>query len=585
MTDGGAPFVAPYWGATPSGQGQWHFALWAPGLSVVELELEGARHAMEPDGQGVHRLDLPAQAGLSYRFHAEGLAFADPASRRQAEGVGGASVLVDPANLRRNRQPWQPLPFDAVVITEIHIGTFTPEGTFVAAAESADLAELARLGVTAIEIMPLGQFPGRQGWGYDSIHPHAPQSSYGSPEDLCRLVDRIHELGMMVYLDVVFNHFGPEGQVLEQVAPTFFRDDSSQWGRKIDFDQPAARAYFTECAAGWLFDYGFDGLRLDAIDQMDDAEDHGFLVALARSLRDRAEGRPIHLMTEDRRNITALHHPQAGLYDAEWNDDYHHALHALLTGEQASPYDEFARTPLEDLCLSLCDGFVLQGQPRPGAGPDGTRGEPSAHLPWSSFINFNLNHDQAGGRPQGRRLVSLIGHERALVAHALLLSAPFTPLMFMGEETGSEAEFPWFADYAEPLASQMRQDRAAQHSMIPAFAERAADPMDPETWARCQPYRALPAEAPAWRAETERLLALRREVLLPIWRSGRAGRPVAVGLGPAALHATWGCRAGQVHVALSFDGHCRFDLPEGVTPLYRMRDPSDGHPWFLLWTS
>lgn len=571
------------WGAVPGQDGHWHFALWAPSAGNVTVQVANMPHIMQRDDQGVFRATLPAEEGAAYFFEADGVALADPASRWQMDGVEGASRLLNPASLRFGRAAWQGRPFNETVICEIHIGTFTPEGTFAAAAASDQLRRLADLGVTAIELMPLGQFPGRQGWGYDTVLPGAPQSSYGSPRQLCALIDRVHELGMMVYLDVVFNHFGPQGCYLMQICPQFFNQGQNDWGRAINFAARPVRDYFLDCALGWLEDYGFDGLRLDASDQIIDSSAPEFLVELARTIRARIPDRPIHLMTEDNRNITRLHEPVRNLYDGEWNDDYHHALHVLLTAETFKHYKPFKPDPLGDLCLALRDGYVLQGQPR--ADGDAPKGEPSGHLPWRVFINFNLNHDQAGNRARGSRLVSLVGHETALVSHALLLSAPFTPLLFMGEEVGSEAPFPWIADYAEPMAGQMRQGRKQEYAEMPGFAERMTDPMDSAAWASCHPYARLPLQASSWLAETRRLLQMRREVLLPLYRSGRAGAPQAEPIGKAALRACWPCASGVANVALCFDGTTGFSDPALTTCTYALRCPGEGQPWFRLWIS
>ena len=571
----------PYWGAHPNPDGAWCFGLWAPDALQVGLVLDGKTTPLVRDARGVFHGEFVARAGMKYSFVVDGRHISDPASRQQVDGVTGPSRLVDPKALRRHRQPWAGRRFDEAVISELHIGSFTPEGTFAAATRSDRLEALARMGVTAIELMPLGQFPGTRGWGYDSVLPFAPQTTYGHPKDLCALIDRAHELGMAVYLDVVFNHFGPVGCELPNICPTFFHEKESEWGQQIDYSQPAVRAYFTQGALGWLRDYGFDGLRLDAIDQMKDQSDPEYLVELARDLRAALPDRPVHLMTDDKRNITRLHLPAAGLYDGEWNDDYHHALHVLITGKTAHHYAEFATTPLEDLCLSLRSGFVLHGQSRP-AGHE-VKGETSSHLPWCSLINFNQNHDQVGNRAHGRRLVSLIGHEKALVTHALLLTAPFTPLLFMGEEVGSEVPFPWFADDTGELAHKMCAARQEEFADVPDFAARMVDPMHPETWHASHPYGLLPLEAPSWAAETERLLTLRREVLLKIYRSGPVAETTTEPLGRAAATVAWPCVLGTVRLAFCLDGTSWFALPAGAELRYGTHAPGEGRPWFQLW--
>lgn len=261
-----------HWGARPSADGWWDFALWAPSSGPITLHLGHLdnRIAMQRGKDGVHRARAEASEGTRYSFSSKGEPFADPASLQQEAGVESWSLLRDPARFQRSPRPWAGRPFDEAVFAELHIGSFTPEGTFTAAARSRDLRRLAESGITAIELMPVGQFPGARGWGYDSVLPWAPQHSYGKPEDLSALVDEAHGLGLMVFLDVVFNHFGPQGCALTEICPEFFRDEHNDWGRKIDYGHPEVRAYFIRCALHWLEAYGLDGLRLDAVHEMED---------------------------------------------------------------------------------------------------------------------------------------------------------------------------------------------------------------------------------------------------------------------------------------------------------------------------
>jgi malto-oligosyltrehalose trehalohydrolase len=572
-----APLQQPHWwGPRPTGPNAWSLALWAPSTAEVVLELEGASVPMIRDEDGVHRAQVRAPEGAVYRFRAGELQFADPASVQQWGGVEGHSVLRNLGRLGARGPRREPTPFARQVIAEVHVGTFTQAGTFAAAAQAVELRRMAELGITAIELLPIGQFPGTRGWGYDSVLPYAPQDSYGGPEDLAALVDAAHEAGLGVYLDVVFNHFGPKGNALAEVCPEFFRDEENEWGHKIDYGRPAVRAFFIDCALHWLRHYQLDGLRIDAIQEMEDDSDPPIDEELARRIRE--EFPQAHLVAEDSTNRVAPYDPAAGLYDASWDDDYHHALHVLLTGESFGYYDDFTPQPLEDLCVALRDGQALQGQVR----PDGSRskGEPSGHLPPASFVNFNLNHDQAGNRAQGERLVSLIGAERAMVAHALLLTAPYVPLLFMGEECGARAPFPWFADYEGEAAEKMREGREKLLSDQPGGAEKMLDPFDPATAALAWPYGDPAPDRQDWLHLTRRLLRLRHGVLSPLFQWGRETSPVVTATGPQAIVADWRFRAGHLRVAAAFQPSPA-EPQSPSTPLFELGS-ADG-PWFRLW--
>lgn len=532
------PFLRD-WGADPVGNGRWRFSLWAPDAETVTLELGGTSHPMARYAHGFWRVEAAATAGDSYRFHADGHPLPDPAARAQQDGVTGPSVLVDPAAYRWASH-WAGRDWAEAVIYELHIGTFTAEGTFAAAAR--DLPRLAGLGITCIELMPVAQFPGTRGWGYDGVLPFAVHPAYGTPDDLKAFVDAAQGLGMMVLLDVVYNHFGPEGFLLPQVAPVF-AGGRTTWGDLIDYTRPALRRLFIENALYWLQEYRLDGLRLDATDQIKDPSDPELLVELAHAVRGAGFARPIHLTTEDNRNITRLHEPEANLYNAEWNDDYHHAIHCLLTGEDHCYYTAYARDPMADLCRALADGYVEQGQPRP---PNkGRRGKPSAHLPTTAFVNFNQNHDQTGNRAHGERLVALAGEDAARTAHALLLLAPFIPLLFMGEETGTRSPFLYFCDYQGDMADRIRQGRIDEY---PHFAATGMpDPNDPATFAASRPVASQDV-ADLWQDLTRTLLSLRQDRIVPLLKSGRAAPAHVHATGPRALAATWAFNAGRLSV-------------------------------------
>lgn len=583
QADGKGQTLLHSWGAKPAhdeGVDRWSFALWAPSLPDTALEIGGHKIPMQRDQHGVHRCVADAPEGSPYRFRCQEVTFADPASLWQPEGEEGPSRLLSGKRLGSRKARRTPPAFNRQVISELHIGTFTQEGTFAAAARASELRRMADLGITAIELMPLGQFPGERGWGYDSVLPFAPQHSYGSPDDLVDLVDTAHALGLSVYLDVVFNHFGPVGCALTRICPEFFHDDETEWGRKINFGQARVRDYFTDCALHWLEAYHFDGLRFDAIHTLDDGSRPPIAEDLARRIRSKHPD--AHLMAEDSDHLTHLFEPGSGLYDARWDDDYHHALHVLLTGETFGYYKDFRQAPLSDLALSLRDGQTLQGQPRPGQ--DEPVGAPSAHLPAPAFIKFNLNHDHAGNRPQGQRLISLVGPSVARAAHALLLTSPYVPLLFMGEEVGSESPFPFFADYSGKVASDMQAERKALFKDLPDKGADMLDPFDPATAESAWPYPAKSYDADDWRDLTGRLLHLRHEVLQPLFALGRKLNPTVAIAQPKALKVDWHFQSGTLRQAVDFSHDSGPPNDSQLTSRSALVSVGDTPgPWFRLW--
>lgn len=571
----GISAAAQLWGAVPTGDGLWNVAFWAPSAREVVVDLHG-EHLLHREEDGTFRGTVRGHHGDSYAFVTDGLRMADPASRWQKDGEEGPSRLLDQARLTGRPGPERPL--DEAVIAELHIGSFTPEGTFAAAARAPQLQQMADLGITMIELMPVGQFPGQRGWGYDVILPWAPHCAYGPPEDLRLLVDAAHSAGMQVCLDVVFNHFGPEGCRLVTACPEFFHDHSNDWGRAINFARPEVHDFYAGCTIWWLETYGIDALRFDALNAIAD-DSPGMIEDLARRIRAHPFGRTVHLMGEDSRNTVAPYHPDNRLFHAVWNDDLHHAQHVLLTGETFGYYRGFRHQPLQDMAKALREGFVLQGQPRPGT--DERKGEPSALLPPQSLIAFNLNHDHAGNRPRGDRLLSLIGTEKALVAHALLLTSPSVPLLFMGEEIGSEAPFAWFADYEGDMAATMLRERSALFEGPDAPPGPMADPFDPETLVAACPYLVEPPEADRWKEVTRALTALRRR-LLPVYRSGRVALPEVRIAAPSALSVRFDFRDGSVTSIACFDPADRIAGADRPAPLFRLGEPGSP-PFFALW--
>ncbi|WP_188945256.1 malto-oligosyltrehalose trehalohydrolase, partial [Polymorphobacter multimanifer] len=455
------------WGASLTGPGRALFRLWAPDCDAVTLEIAGAPPlAMTGERGGWFGAEAAARVGTRYRFRLNAdLVVPDPAARAQSGGVHGWSLVIDPDAYRWKNDGWRGRPWEETVIQEVHVGTL---GGFAGVAET--LPRLAELGVTAIELMPVNAFAGTRNWGYDGVLPFAPAESYGTPDDLKALIDRAHGLGLMVFLDVVYNHFGPDGNYLGAYAGGFFdADASTPWGGAVAVESPAVFAFFRENALMWLGEYRFDGLRFDAVHAIGNP---AFLDRLAGDLR-AATGpdRHVHLVLENEANDPD--HLTPGRYDAQWNDDFHNVVHVLLTGENSGYYADFAARPAERLARCLAEGFIYQGQGSPNhAGTP--RGKPSGHLPPTAFVSFLQNHDQIGNRAMGERLTLLADPAKLRAATALLLLAPQIPLLFMGDETGSRSPFLFFTDFDADLADAVREGRRREFAKFEAFADPSA---------------------------------------------------------------------------------------------------------------
>lgn len=544
------------WGATLQADGSARFRLWAPGVESVALSTRGGDIPMPGSGDGWFVLETDkVAAGESYGFRLpSGQVVPDPAARAQAGDVHGPSVLVDPRQHSWQTAGWAGRPWDDAVIYELHTGTFSPEGTFDGIARRLD--HLVDLGVTALELMPVAQFGGVRGWGYDGVLLYAPHRAYGGVEGLKRLVDAAHARGLMVILDVVYNHFGPDGNYLHLYAPGFF-DASRQtpWGSAIRFDAAPVRTFYIENALYWLEEYRFDGLRLDAIDQIEDPSDEPILEELARTVRRRIRDRPIHLTTEDNRNVATLHGRDADgkprLYTAEWNDDFHHVAHVIATGDRQGYYEDYAQGPAGKLARSLAEGYVYQGEP--SAFRDGKPyGEPSPELPPTAFIDFLQNHDQIGNRAFGERLSVLAPAKTVELLTAILLLSPQIPLMFMGEEWGEERPFLFFTDFTGDLGKNVREGRRREFRKWPQFQDpatraRIPDPNDPATmqasaldWSA--PERATGAARLSY---MRRLLALRASEIVPLLKELRHGSREAQALSDRAFAVAWPLPGGR----------------------------------------
>ena len=525
------------WGANLLETGEARFRLWAPGVDALALAVEGGEMPMRRQADGWFELTTDAvRPGDRYAFQLpDGQRVPDPAARAQAGDVHGPSLLVDPAAYVWRTPAWRGRPWEAAVIYELHTGTFSETGDFAGIA--AQLDHLAETGVTAIEVMPVAQFGGARGWGYDGVLPYAPHRAYGGADGLKALVDAAHERGLMVLLDVVYNHFGPDGNYLHAYAEDFFNAArKTPWGPAIAYERQAVRDFFIDNALYWLEEYRLDGLRLDAINEIQDPSEEHLLHAIAKAVRARIPDRPVHLTTEDDRNITQLHRRDpAGrplLYTAEWNDDFHHAAHVAATGEADGYYADYVEEPVAGLARALAEGFVYQGEDSPfwGGVP---RGEPSATQPPTAFVNFIQNHDQIGNRACGERLACLAPARAVEALTAVLLLSPQIPLLFMGEEWGETRPFQFFTDFHGELADAVREGRRREFRRFPAFADPAAreripDPNAESTFRASRlDWTALDRpEARARRDLVRRLLAIRHAEIVPRLANiaGAAGR-------------------------------------------------------------
>jgi maltooligosyltrehalose trehalohydrolase len=462
--------------------------LFAPAAKRVDLVLDRAM-PMRRDDDGWYKLDVPrVKAGAQYKFRIDDeIDVPDPGSDFQPEDVGGPSEVIDHGAYPWRASDWRGRPWQDVVFLESHVGTFTPQGTYRAMIDKLD--HLVETGFTALELMPLADFSGSRNWGYDGVLLYAPDSVYGRPDDLRALIDEAHLRGLMVFLDVVYNHFGPEGNYLGRYAPTFFTDAQTPWGSAIDYRLPEVRAYAIENALHWLADFRFDGLRFDAVNHIvSGLGETPMLHELSAAVGDLAKetGRHIHLVLENGENrasmLDSTEDPPRSKFRAQWNDDYHHVWHVILTGESSGYYGDYQDDPHAGLARALGSGFVYQGEPAPFWGGD-PRGEPSAHLAPTAFVNFLQNHDQIGNRVFGDRLEALADIRGIEAALAVTLLAPMVPMLFMGEEWGSKQPFPFFCDFKGDLANAVRKGRRTEFEWAYVkYGDEVPDPLDVATF-------------------------------------------------------------------------------------------------------
>ncbi|MEA2783162.1 MAG: glycogen debranching enzyme [Rhodospirillaceae bacterium] len=592
----------PY-GAELQPDGRVRFRLWAPAAERVELAIDGNPEILLPMaalGQGWHELMTEqARPGTRYRFQLPGgLRVPDPASRFQPADVHGPSEVIDPASHAWRDQAWLGRSWEEAVLYELHVGAFTTEGSFRAAIDR--LSHLAELGVTAIEIMPVADFPGRRNWGYDGVLPYAPDSSYGRPEDLKALVEAAHARGLMVLLDVVYNHFGPDGNYLPAYAPQFFTErHKTPWGAAINYDgadSGPVREFVIHNALYWMEEFHLDGLRLDAVHAIIDDSPKHLLDELAERVRGLAGGRPVHLLLENEENeARRLARDDRGRpvwYTAQWNDDLHHVLHTAATGEDGGYYIDY-RGDTAKLGRALAEGFAFQGEMMNYRGKP--RGESSGHLPPTAFVAFIQNHDQIGNRAFGERLGHIAPEVAVRAVASIYLLLPEVPMLFMGEEWSARQPFLFFCDFAGELGAAVREGRRREFAKFPEFRdpqtrERIPDPQADETFASAKlDWDDLTREPHAgWLDWYRRVLAMRRQTILPILPNipGHAGRYEV--LGDGAVIVRWRVGAGG---ELRLDANLSSASAEGFPGISGVLFWQEGHvekgtfgPWVVRWS-
>ena len=583
--------------------GSVRFRLWAPSHEIVRLQIEGEREPMdmEPAGDGWFELSTRrAGPGTRYRFVLpDGLAVPDPASRYQPQDVHGPSEVVDPAAYAWRDAGWKGRPWEEAVVYELHVGAFTPEGTFRAAIGRLD--HLVELGVTAIEIMPVADFPGRRNWGYDGVLLYTPDSSYGRPEDLKALVDAAHARGLMVMLDVVYNHYGPEGNYLHAISPAFFTDKhETPWGAAVNFDDSGSgtvREFVIHNALYWIGEFNLDGLRLDAVHAIIDESGRHLLTELAERVRAAAPGRHVHLVLENEENdperLGRGPDGAAPHFTAQWNDDVHHGLHVAASGESAGYYADYAGQP-EKLARALAEGFAFQGEVMPYRGSE--RGGPSAHLPPTAFVNFLQNHDQVGNRAFGDRITATVAPEAVRAAAAIYLLAPQVPMIFMGEEWGAAQPFPFFCDFGPELADAVREGRRREFARFPEFQdeearERIPDPTAEATFASAKLDWNAPGTEPhaGWLDWYRRVLAVRRDHLVPRLAGIRGNAGTHQMVGGQGFVVRWRLGGGgELMLAANLAGEAQEGFPPPSGEVLWTEGPAGGDgafgPWAVRWS-
>jgi len=536
----------------------------------VSLQIEAGDTAVlpmvcGPDGWFTLSTAL-ARPGALYRYLIDGRAFPDPASRYQPDGVHGPSEVIDAEAYEWSDVDWRGRRWEEVVIYELHLGTFSDTGDFAGAVRHLD--HIADLGVTAVELMPIAAFPGGRDWGYDGAFLYAPAFAYGRPDDLKRLVEACHRRGLAIFLDVVYNHFGPEGNYLSAIAPDFFTDrHETRWGAAIDFSGPNSqpvREFFINNALYWLEEFHLDGLRVDAVHAVFDDSEPDIISAIAVAIRQRINGREVHLVLENDRNQTSylrrINCRPTG-YTAQWNDDLHHVLHVLVTGDTTGYYGDYADEPVKHLGRALAEGLAYQGEASPFRGGR-PRGESSGELPPTAFVSFLQNHDQVGNHPFGTRLAARAEGGALSAATAIVLLSPQIPLLFMGEEWAGLTPFAFFCDFEPGLRDAVREGRRREFAHFAEFQDEAArqripDPAALSTFEMSRLDWTEPRAEPhsRWLARSRRLIEIRnREIVPRLAGIGPFAGAFQV-LGPQAANVEWRLGDGsQLLLLANFSG-------------------------------
>ena len=545
-----------HWGAEYISDDVVRFRVWAEGQKNLTLRLNDNDIPMAASGNGWFQAEVPGiRHGAEYQFVLQdGMTVPDPASRAQKGDVNGPSVVIDHRRYAHVNRGWKGRPWEETVIYELHMGTFTPEGTFRGAIDK--LPYLAELGITQLEVMPVSQFGGSRGWGYDGVLLYAPHAAYGTPEDFHAFIDAAHGLGLSVVLDIVLNHFGPEGNYLPLLSPAFFdADRMTPWGNGIAYEREPVRQYITEAPLYWLTEYRLDGLRFDAIDQIKDTSDRHILEEIAEKIREAIPHRHVHLTTEDSRNVIFLHprdeQGNTPLFTAEWNDDFHNAAHVFATGETHAYYQDFAFEPEKKFARALAEGFVYQGEVSLQTGQ--SRGVECHTQPPPFFVDFIQNHDQTGNRAQGERLITLAGAEKTRVLLATLLLSPHIPLLFMGEEFGETHPFLFFTDFHGELAKAVREGRAKEFIGHAGHDEAVPDPNDLNTFVRSTLDWDKPSqeEGKSWLRFTRSLLTLRHRHIVPLLRQGGTVEGKILHTAHGRVAVSWQFLQGTLSLALN----------------------------------